>query len=158
MRRLPPFPVLVVLFLAACERPSNEEVLRRTFAVPRAARLVSLEVSPKLSGTFGRAGLTIDAVFGFGPDELAAYRVRLEKDPTWRPLPPPAELSVRLPRGAHPPFDAASGVWACRMAGDDLMRARKSDCMARTGKLNDVMVAVLDLDKRTLCVHVKTEY
>jgi len=158
VRRLPPLSVLLVVSLAACEKPSDEEVLRRTFAVPRVARLVSIEASPKSTGTIGRDGLTIDAVFGFGPDELAAYRVRLENDPTWRPLPPPVDLSARLPRGAHPPFDAANGVWACRTAGDDLMRARKSDCMARPGTLNDVMVAVLDFDKRTLRVHVKTEY
>ena len=158
MRRLFPVPALLVLLLSACDRPSDEEVLRRTFAVPQIARLVSLDASPKVAGRFGREGLTIDAFFAFGPDELAAYRVRLEKDPTWRPLPPPADLVARLPRGAQPPFDAARGVWACRTAGDDLMRARKSDCLERPGKLRDVMIAVLDLDRRTLRVHVKTEY
>ena len=122
------------------------------------ARLVSIEARPKGADTPGHDGFTLDAVFAFGLDELAAYRVRLENDPTWRPLPPPAALLARLPRGAHPPFDAASGVWACRTAGDDLMRARKSDCAERTGALNDVMVAVLDPATRTLRVHVRTEY
>ncbi len=158
MRRLFPVPVLLVLLLFACETPSDEEVLRQTFAVPRVARLVSIEAQPKSTGADGREGLTIDAVFGFGPDELEAYRVRLENDPTWRPLPPPEELLARLPGGAHPPFGAVRGAWACRTAGDDLMRARKSDCAERTGKLKDAMIAVLDLDRRTLRVHVRTEY
>ncbi len=158
MRRLPPLALLLAVLPAACGRPSDEEVLRRTFAVPRVARLISIASPPKGAGAPGSDGLTIDAVFSFGPDELAAYGVRLENDPTWRPLPPPAALLDRLPRGAHPPFDAASGVWACRTAGDDLMRARTSDCMARTGHLDGVMVAVLDRDRRTLRVHVRTEY
>ena len=152
---------LLPLFLASalgCGTPPDEDVLRRTFAVPRVARLVSLEASPKAPGTFGREGLTIDAVFGFGPDELAAYRVRLEKDPSWRPLPPPEELLRRLPRGSTLPLDAKNGLWACRTAGDDLMRARKSDCTSRTGELNDCMFAVLDTDRRTLRVAVKTAY
>jgi len=153
--------LLTVLLAAAafgCERPSDEEVLRRTFAVPRVARLLSLEASPKTPGTFGREGLSIDAVFGFGPDELAAYRVRLEKDPTWRPLPPPAELLLRLPKAPKLPLDARDGVWACRTAGDDLMHARKSDCLDRPGDLNDFMFAVLDTDRRTLRVAVHTAY
>jgi len=151
------FSALVVV-AGGCARPSDEEVLRRTFAVPRIARLVSIETHPKIAGTFGREGLTIDAVFAFGPDELAAYRVRLENDPTWRPLPPPADLLGRLPAGMRPALDAERGVWACRTAGDDLMHARKSDCLARAGKLNDAMFALLDLDRRTLRVHVKTAY
>ena len=155
-RRL--LPLLLAAATFGCERPSDEEVLRRTFAVPRVARLVSLEASPKTSGTFGREGLSIDAVFGFGPDELAAYRVRLEKDPTWRPLPPPAELLERLLKGLKLPQGARNGVWACRTAGDDLMHARKSDCLARTGALNDAMFALLDFDRRTLRVAVKTDY
>lgn len=158
MRRIAPLPLALVLLLAACERPTDEEVLRRTFAVPRVARLVSIETRPKMAGTFGREGLAIDAVFSFGPDELSAYRVRLEKDPTWRPLPPPGEILGRLPAGMLLPLEAASGVWACRTAGDDLMHARKSDCLARTGALNDAMFALLDFDRRTLRVTVKTAY
>jgi len=155
-RRL--LPLLFAVAALGCESPSDEEVLRRTFAVPRAARLVSLDASPKAPGLFGREGLAIDAVFGFGPDELAAYRVRLGNDPTWRALPPPEELLPRLPKGSNFPRDTGNGVWACRTAGDDLMRARKKDCMERPGDLNDVMIAVLDLDRRTLRIRVTTAY
>jgi hypothetical protein len=158
MNRRHLLPLLLAAATLGCESPSDEEVLRRTFAVPRVARLVSLEASPKTSGTFGREGLSIDAVFGFGPDELAAYRVRLEKDPTWRPLPPPAELLERLPKGLKLPQGARNGVWACRTAGDDLMHARKSDCIGRAGVLKDAMFAVLDTDRRTLHVAVHTVY
>jgi hypothetical protein len=158
MRRRAALLLLAAALLAACERPSDEEVLRRTFAVPRAARLAAIATHPKTAGTFGREGLSIEAVFTFGPDELAATRVRLEKDPTWRPLPPPASLLARLPAGLNLRLDAAHGIWACRTAGDDLMRARKRDCLARTGRLNDAMFALLDFDRRSLRVRVKTDY
>ena len=195
MNRRHLLPILLAAAALGCESPSDEEILRRTFAVPRAARLVSLDVSPKTPGWFGREGLTIDAVFGFGPDELAAYRVRLGNDPTWRPLPPEKEFLLRMIGAARQvegirrtyensgrplptpgsvyfptveqvwerwskrlPLDAASGVWACRTAGDDLMRARKSDCSERPGDLNDFMFAVLDTDRRTLRVAVHTTY
>jgi|OpeIllAssembly_1097287.scaffolds.fasta_scaffold18077_2 hypothetical protein len=150
--------LLLLLAGAGCERPSDEQVLRRTFAVPRVARLVSIDSSPKSAGTFGREGLSIDALFAFGPDELAAYRVRLEKDPTWRPLPPPAPLLRRLPRGTEIPLDATNGVWACRTAGDDVLHARKSDCLDREGPLSDCLFAILDFDRRTLRIRVKTAY
>ncbi len=126
--------------------------------MPRIARLVSIETHPKIAGTSGRNGLAIDAVFAFGPDELAAFRVRLENDPTWRPLPPPASLLGRLPAGLSLSLETTNGVWACRTAGDDLMRSRKSDCLARTGRLGDAMFALLDFEKRTLRVNVKTAY
>jgi len=148
----------VVVVAGGCARPSDEEVLRRTFAIPQAAKLLSLEATPKRADRPGREGLRIDAVFGFGPDELAAYRVRLEKDPSWRPLPPVEEVLRRLPASGPLPLDAKSGVWTCRTAGNDLMHARKSDCMNRPGNLADFMLAVLDADRRVLRVRVKTTY
>lgn len=158
MRRRTTLLLLAAPLLAACERASDEEVLRRTFAIPRAARLTAIETYPKTAGTFGREGLSIDALFTFGPDELDATRVRLEKDPTWRPLPPPADLLGRLPAGLDIRPGAERGIWACRTAGDDLMHARKSDCLERPGRLNDAMFALLDFDRRTLRVRVKTDY
>ena len=56
------------------------------------------------------------------------------------------------------PLDVASGLWSCRTAGDNIMYAKKVPCSSKAGDLNDFMLAVLDIDTRTLKVHVHTSY
>lgn len=56
------------------------------------------------------------------------------------------------------PLDVKNGFYRCLTAGDNIMYASKVSCSQKPGDLNDFMLAVLDLDNKTLRVKVHTAY
>lgn len=56
------------------------------------------------------------------------------------------------------PLDVKNGFYRCLTAGDNIMYERKVSCSEKPGNLNDFMLAVLDLDNKTLRVKVHTAY
>ncbi|NLH47110.1 MAG: hypothetical protein GX444_00755 [Myxococcales bacterium] len=86
-------------FVCGCGHPlSDEAVLRRSLSIPSEVRLLGLQASPPAdqAGWFGREGLTIEATFGFDPAQFEAFRRQTTEGTSWRPLPVPRELLVKM--------------------------------------------------------------
>lgn len=81
----------VIVGCAPVSAQSDERSLRNDLAIPESAKLLKLTADPNTSGTYGREGLRIHAVFQLTSVGLDDYRRSYRID-QWRPLPLPNEL------------------------------------------------------------------
>ncbi|MBN2433581.1 MAG: hypothetical protein JXQ27_19095 [Acidobacteria bacterium] len=90
------WPLFLAAALAACQRPSDEAVLRAEFDIPPAATVVTYRAVPEEAGWFGREGLKIDLVFQLNDGDFARYVATAEAGGDWRPLPIPREFLMHM--------------------------------------------------------------
>lgn len=167
--------------LAACvARETDEQVIRREYDIPAAARVLVAQISPAEAGWFGREGLKITMVFALSEGDFDTLRRRLKATSQWQPLPIPettlAHLAgIRRARAAggvgnstdqqllaqfrqtmppHPP----SGWYQIRTAGTNILHAPKTVRDTLNTDVNDFMLAVLDPQQHTVMVRVSTNY
>lgn len=167
--------------LAGCfVRETDEQVIRREYDIPAAARVLVAQISPAEAGWFGREGLKITMVFGLSEGDFDALTRRLKATSQWQPLPIPettlAHLAgIRRARAAggvgnstdqqllgqfhqtmppHPPI----GWYQIRTAGTNILHAPKTVRDTLDTDVNDFMLAVLDPQQHTVMVRVSTNY
>ncbi|MFC1760579.1 hypothetical protein ACFL6U_00685 [Planctomycetota bacterium] len=182
MQRIVFVTFLIMLCIIGCgvQTKSDEEVLRKEFSIPESAELLMLKAFPELeqSDHFGREGLKIDAVFKFTSEGFQTYRSQAEKGGTWQQLPVPKDFLMKMGRIkfvskqrkeyteeqiyehflTQLPLDVKSGLYQCRSAGDNIMHNRKKIHTSLDHELNDFMFAILDFDKQSLKIKVRTCY
>jgi hypothetical protein len=87
---------IVTIIVTSCGLPSDEQVLRSEFGIPKTVKLAEIDVSPKEYGWFGREGLNITARFQFSDDQFADYLKNAQKDASWKPMPPSKEFLTKM--------------------------------------------------------------
>ncbi len=87
--------VLSVSLITGCQE-SDEQVLRREFDLPSTVKLLAIKSSPEKPGFFGREGLDITAAFQFDPADFEKFLKNVQRDQTWKPMPPDREFLIRM--------------------------------------------------------------
>lgn len=167
--------------LAGCvARETDEQVIRRQYGIPPAAKVLVAQVSPAEAGWFGREGLKITMVFGLSAGDFDALTRRLQATSQWQPLPIPEPTLAHLAgisraraaggvgnrtdqpllaqfRQSMPPHPP-TGWYQIQTAGTDILHAPKTVRDTLDTDVNDFMLAVLDPERRTVMVRVSTNY
>ncbi len=81
--------------LTGCGGPSDETVLRETFAIPDEAVMERLASHPP-EDQWLREGLRIEARFLLPETAFATYHDAAAEDPAWRPMPPSREFLLAM--------------------------------------------------------------
>jgi len=89
--------ILAVCFLlAGCLPQSDEQLIRREFAVPARARMTAYSASPEQGGWFGREGLRIHMEFQFTTSGFNDYLAAARRQGGWRELPIPRRFLLHM--------------------------------------------------------------
>jgi hypothetical protein len=153
---------LVVTSLFGYPRPIQDRLdqraMLRHFDLPTGLRLVEYEGYPAVVGFGQREGLNLRAVFQLTERQAENLERRLVQD-GWLPLPVPAETRRKLQGYVDPSTLALSaGLYQCRTAGNDVLRARETRPCAEADWLNDAIFGVFDADTHRLHLQVGSGY
>ena len=90
---------IAILFLigSACRTASDEDIIRKEFAVPSGAETEYLDVHPKNGNQwFGREGLRISIGFQFNEQDFERYKSFVLESENWNELPMPRDYIMRM--------------------------------------------------------------
>ena len=159
--------IAISLFtLVACSRPlSDRQWMRREFSLPVEATESYFSSRPREdeSGTFGREGLYIKAIYHLPTSALAQYETGIKQSLSWHKLPLPQELreSFRLEPKLENFFDLHQsgnieikrGFYRCQTVGDQMLHSEVRKEVAAGKKVDDYILGIIDLDSGKLyCV------
>lgn len=136
----------------------DRERLREIFAIPESAELVSYRGFPPTMGFGQREGLSISACYLLTDEQEDAI---LEKAPSmgWRRLPITSGVLRAIPfEDLDVPLDIQEGVYTCRTAGDDVLRAVETRPVEEAVSVRDIILGVLDTRANRLYVQVRAGY
>ena len=97
--RIPVMPLIVFLIVygLSCWPESDENILRKEFAIPAGAETIHLDGYPASGNQwFGREGLRIDISFQFNDTEFDTYVHSAVESGTWDELPIPREFLMKM--------------------------------------------------------------
>ncbi|MDD5730886.1 MAG: hypothetical protein PHN57_07155 [Candidatus Omnitrophica bacterium] len=135
--------------------------MRNLFAIPKTAQLISLKASPAQSGTFGREGLRVFAVFQLNADQSAKFRESAEKL-KWAPLP----VSQKIRQFKNPPIELSqfneNGIYLCKVVTGQYIRHKYSeetiDAANAPGEFTAYYIGILDFNTHRLYTVYKSYY
>jgi hypothetical protein len=136
----------------------DRRALRRHFDLPSGLRLIGYDGYPPMVGLGQREGLHIRSVYQVREKQEEAFIGRLVES-GWSPLPIPGEIREKIRPYVAPDLLAlSSGLYLCRTAGNDVLRARETRPCAEVAWPNDAIVGVYDRDTHRLYLHVGSGY
>lgn len=131
--------------------------IRVEFDVPPEAEIVYWDAKPESSSMLSpRESLDVEVIFQFDVTAFEKYVLSARRAENWRTLPIPDDCfpphSPRYKLTVSP----VTGLFQCRTAGDNIMRATKTIRGELDEPVNDFMLGILDFDQRQLIVKVRT--
>jgi hypothetical protein len=144
--------------LQAVQDWSDRYELRRHFKIPMGYELISYAGYPGMAGFGQREGLEISAVYRLTDHQVTKF-VSDSKSDGWESLPIPWEVRSKISfREMAVPLEAHTGIYVCRTAGDEVLRARDTKPCSCVDRLNDVIIGVLDTTSNTLYLTIRSGY
>lgn len=139
------------------------EWMRREFSLPPEANVSYFSSRPKEdeSGTFGREGLHIKAIYQLPTSALVRYETSIVQSSSWHrlPLSPKFRESFRLEPKLENIFGLSGnivikrGFYRCQTVGDQMLYSEVRKEVAAGKKVNDYILGIIDLDSGKLyCV------
>jgi hypothetical protein len=136
----------------------DRRAMLRHFDLPAGLRLVEYDGFPPMVGLGQREGLHIRAVYQVPEKETEAFRHRLDEN-GWSPLPLPTETGAKIrPHVTADVLELSPGLYLCRTAGNDVLRARDTRPCSEVARLSDVIFGAFDPDSNRLYLQVSSGY
>jgi hypothetical protein len=151
----------LIVFASSCKvitDESDKASLKRHFEIPDDAEMIAYDGFPPMSGFGQREGLTISAKYLLSDEDMNVW-IKNMRPKGLRKLPIETECRNKLWfNNKLVPLETKTGYYYCRTAGNDVLNATETKPCDEVDYLNDIIFAILDIEKKELSVIVTSGY
>jgi hypothetical protein len=156
------FVFFVLLILTnSCQQvtdSSDKAALRKHFEIPDDAEMIAYDGFPPMAGFGQREGLSISSKYKLKDEDMNSW-IKNVQSKGLKKLPIEPECRTKLWfKNTLIPMDTQTGYYFCRTAGNDVLNATETKPCDEVDNLNDIIFAILDIEKKELSVIVISGY
>jgi len=153
--------LLLLLLNTSCRQAtdsSDKAALKKHFEIPDDAELIAYDGFPPMAGFGQREGLSISAKYKLNDEDMYSW-IKILQSKGLKKLPIQDECRSKLWfKDKLIPMDKQTGYYFCRTAGNDVLNATETKPCDEVNNLNDIIFAILDIQKKELSVIVISGY
>ena len=156
-----PISIILILIAASCQVITDETdkaALKRHFEIPDNAEMIAYDGYSGIVGFGQREGLRISAKYSLNTEDMHEW-IRIMKGKGLKKLPiEPESRSKIWFKDKLVPLETNSGYYLCRTAGSDVLNTTITKSCDEVDYLRDIILAILDTEKKELSVIVTSGY
>ena len=153
--------IFLITFLNSCQwltDRSDKAALAEHFEVPDDAEMIAYDGFPTMVGFGQREGLTISAKYKLNDEDIKGWIQKVQyKGLKKLPIEENCRSKIWF-KDKLVPLDTKNGFYFCRTAGNDVLKAKITKPCDEVDNPNDIILAILDTEKRELSVIITSGY
>ena len=153
--------LLLLLLSTSCQQvmdSSDKAALKKHFEIPDDAEMIAYDGFPPMAGFGQREGLSISSKYKLNDEDMNSW-IKNMQSKGLKKLPIQTECRSKLWfKDNLIPMDIQTGYYFCRTAGNDVLNATETKPCDEVDNLNDIIFAILDIEKKELSVIVISGY
>jgi hypothetical protein len=153
--------LLLLLLNTSCQQvmdSSDKAALKKHFEIPDDAEMIAYDGFPPMAGFGQREGLSISSKYKLNDEDMNSW-IKNMQSKGLKKLPIQTECRSKLWfKDNLIPMDIQTGYYFCRTAGNDVLNATETKPCDEVDNLNDIIFAILDIEKKELSVIVISGY
>jgi hypothetical protein len=153
--------LLLLLLNTSCQQvmdSSDKTALKKHFEIPDDAEMIAYDGFPPMAGFGQREGLSISSKYKLNDEDMNSW-IKNMQSKGLKKLPIQTECRSKLWfKDNLIPMDIQTGYYFCRTAGNDVLNATETKPCDEVDNLNDIIFAILDIEKKELSVIVISGY
>jgi hypothetical protein len=151
----------LLVFSCSCQvitDESDKAALKKHFEIPDDAEMIAYDGYSGMVGFGQREGLRISAKYSLNTEDMNNW-IKMMKGKGLKKLPiEPEGRSKIWFKDKLVPLETQTGYYFCRTAGDDVLNATVTKSCDEVDYLKDIILAILDTDRKELSVIVTSGY
>lgn len=152
---------LLLFFTNSCQwltDRSDKSALEKHFEIPENAEMIAYDGFPTTVGFGQREGLNISAKYLLSDEDMNEW-IRIMQTKGLKKLPIEDKYKSKLWfKDKLIPMETKTGYYYCRTAGNDVLNTKETKPCAEVDSLNDIIFAILDIEKNDLSVIITSGY
>jgi len=137
---------------------SDKAALNERFEIPDDAEMIAYDRFSTMVGFGQREGLTISAKYLLNDEDMNEWINNMQTKGL-KKLPLESECKSKLWFDDKLiPIETETGYYYCRTAGNDVLNATETKPCDEVENLNDIIFAILDIEKKELSVIITSGY
>lgn len=152
---------LLLFFANSCQwltDRSDKSALEKHFEIPKNAEMIAYDGFPTTVGFGQREGLNISAKYLLSDEDMNEW-IRIMRTKGLKNLPIESECKSKLWfKDKLIPMETKTGYYYCRTAGNDVLNTKETKPCDEVDSLNDIIFAILDIEKNELSVIITSGY